>query len=53
MNINIMFNIFAATVIPRRENLHAINVTQLEKNAILVCYDSKYKASNSAVFFGN
>lgn len=34
-------NTVTATVIPRRENLHVINVTQLEKNAILVCYDSK------------
>ena len=33
--------IFAATVIPRRENLLVINVTQLEKDAILVCYDSE------------
>ncbi|XP_076226191.1 MAP4K3-like protein hppy isoform X8 [Nomia melanderi] len=33
----------SATVIPRRENLHVINVTQLEKNAILVCYDNVVK----------
>ncbi|XP_076682134.1 MAP4K3-like protein hppy isoform X13 [Andrena cerasifolii] len=32
-----------STVIPRRENLHVINVTQLEKNAILVCYDNVVK----------
>ncbi|XP_053984028.1 mitogen-activated protein kinase kinase kinase kinase 5 isoform X6 [Hylaeus anthracinus] len=30
----------SATVIPRRENLNAINVTQLDKNSILVCYDN-------------
>ncbi|XP_046675812.1 mitogen-activated protein kinase kinase kinase kinase 5 isoform X4 [Homalodisca vitripennis] len=29
-----------ATVVPRRENLQIINVTQLEKDAILVCYSS-------------
>ncbi|XP_075211270.1 MAP4K3-like protein hppy isoform X3 [Lycorma delicatula] len=29
-----------ATVIPRRENVNIINVTQLEKDAILVCYAS-------------
>ena len=34
---------FLATVIPRRENLNIINVTQLEKDAILVCYSSKLK----------
>ncbi|XP_017754265.1 PREDICTED: mitogen-activated protein kinase kinase kinase kinase 5 isoform X2 [Eufriesea mexicana] len=33
----------SATVILRRENLHVINVTQLEKNAILVCYDNVVK----------
>lgn len=35
-------NIVSATVIPRRENLNVINVTQFEKDAILVCYDSEY-----------
>lgn len=35
-------NIISATVIPRRENLNVINVTQFEKDAILVCYDSEY-----------
>lgn len=35
-------NIVLATVIPRRENLNVINVTQFEKDAILVCYDSEY-----------
>lgn len=35
-------NMISATVIPRRENLNVINVTQFEKDAILVCYDSKY-----------
>lgn len=30
-----------ATVIPRRENLNVINVTQFEKDVILVCYDSE------------
>lgn len=34
-------NIVSATVIPRRENLNVINVTQFEKDAILVCYDSE------------
>uniref|UniRef100_A0A1B6LQR5 Mitogen-activated protein kinase kinase kinase kinase n=1 Tax=Graphocephala atropunctata TaxID=36148 RepID=A0A1B6LQR5_9HEMI len=29
-----------ATVVPRRENLQIINVTQLEKDAILVCYSN-------------
>uniref|UniRef100_A0A1B6D1M6 Mitogen-activated protein kinase kinase kinase kinase n=1 Tax=Clastoptera arizonana TaxID=38151 RepID=A0A1B6D1M6_9HEMI len=29
-----------ATVIPRRENLNIINVTQLEKDSILVCYSN-------------
>ncbi|XP_035741943.1 mitogen-activated protein kinase kinase kinase kinase 5-like isoform X3 [Vespa mandarinia] len=33
----------SATVIPRRENLHVINVTQLEKDAILVCYENVVK----------
>ncbi|KOC65282.1 Mitogen-activated protein kinase kinase kinase kinase 3 [Habropoda laboriosa] len=33
----------SATVIPRRENLHVINVAQLERNAILVCYDNVVK----------
>lgn len=33
----------SATVIPRRENLNVINVTQLEKDAILVCYDNVVK----------
>lgn len=28
-----------ATVIPRRENLDIVNVTQLDKDSILVCYD--------------
>ncbi|XP_049773785.1 mitogen-activated protein kinase kinase kinase kinase 5 isoform X3 [Schistocerca cancellata] len=32
-----------ATVIPRRENLNIVNVTQLEKDAILVCYDKTVK----------
>lgn len=35
-------NIVSATVIPRRENLNVISVTQFEKDAILVCYDSEY-----------
>lgn len=35
-------NIVSATVIPRRENLNVINVTQFEKDAILVCYESEY-----------
>ncbi|XP_033211274.1 mitogen-activated protein kinase kinase kinase kinase 5 isoform X3 [Belonocnema kinseyi] len=33
----------SATVIPRRENLQVINVTQIEKDAILVCYDNVIK----------
>ncbi|XP_018917737.1 mitogen-activated protein kinase kinase kinase kinase 5 isoform X3 [Bemisia tabaci] len=32
-----------ATVIPRRENMKIVNVTQLEKDAILVCYDNKVR----------
>ncbi|XP_070517946.1 mitogen-activated protein kinase kinase kinase kinase 5 isoform X6 [Cardiocondyla obscurior] len=33
----------SATVIPRRENLNVINVTQFEKDAILVCYENVVK----------
>ncbi|XP_011263793.1 mitogen-activated protein kinase kinase kinase kinase 5 isoform X1 [Camponotus floridanus] len=33
----------SATVIPRRENLNVINVTQFEKDVILVCYDNVVK----------
>ncbi|XP_011878052.1 PREDICTED: mitogen-activated protein kinase kinase kinase kinase 5 isoform X1 [Vollenhovia emeryi] len=33
----------SATVIPRRENLNVINVTQFEKDAILVCYENMVK----------
>lgn len=29
------------TIVPRHETMKIINVTQLEKDAILVCYDSK------------
>ncbi|XP_060519377.1 mitogen-activated protein kinase kinase kinase kinase 5 isoform X2 [Cylas formicarius] len=29
-----------ATVVPRRENLDIVNVTQLDKDSILVCYDN-------------
>ena len=32
-----------ATVVPKRENLQIINVTQLEKDAILVCYSNIVK----------
>ncbi|XP_066256375.1 mitogen-activated protein kinase kinase kinase kinase 5 isoform X2 [Euwallacea similis] len=32
-----------ATVIPRRENLNIANVTQLDKDVILVCYDNLVK----------
>lgn len=32
-----------ATVIPRRENLNIVNVTQLDKDIILVCYDDVIK----------
>ena len=31
-----------ATVVSRQNNLNIVNVTQIEKDAILVCYDSKY-----------
>ncbi|XP_030763051.1 mitogen-activated protein kinase kinase kinase kinase 5 isoform X6 [Sitophilus oryzae] len=29
-----------ATIIPKRENLNIVNVTQLDKDSILVCYDN-------------
>lgn len=29
-----------ATVVPRRENLDIVNVTQLDKESIIVCYDN-------------
>ena len=29
-----------ATVIPKRENLNIVNVTQVDKDSILVCYDN-------------
>lgn len=32
-----------ATVIPKRENLNIISVFQMEKDAILVCYDNLVK----------
>ncbi|XP_031356192.1 mitogen-activated protein kinase kinase kinase kinase 5 isoform X4 [Photinus pyralis] len=32
-----------ATVIPKRENLNVVDVTQLEKDAILICYDNLVK----------
>lgn len=32
-----------ATVIPKRENLNIVSVTQLEKDSVLVCYDSVVK----------
>lgn len=32
-----------ATVIPKRENLNIVNVTQLDKDSILVCYDDIVK----------
>lgn len=32
-----------ATVIPKRENLNIVNVTQIEKDSILVCYDNVVK----------
>ncbi len=34
------------TVIPRHDSLNIINVTQLEKDTILVCYDSKHSFSH-------
>ncbi|OAD58992.1 Mitogen-activated protein kinase kinase kinase kinase 3 [Eufriesea mexicana] len=43
INMNSGASWFHTTVILRRENLHVINVTQLEKNAILVCYDNVVK----------
>jgi hypothetical protein len=36
------FYSFTATVVPRREYINVISVSQLEKDAILVCYDSKF-----------
>ncbi|XP_056632163.1 mitogen-activated protein kinase kinase kinase kinase 5 isoform X7 [Diorhabda sublineata] len=35
-----------ATVIPRRENLEIVNVTQLDKDSILVCYDNVIRIVN-------
>lgn len=32
-----------ATVIPKRENLNIVSVNQLEKDAILICYDNVVK----------
>lgn len=32
-----------ATVIPKRENLNIVNVTQLDKDSILICYDNVVK----------
>lgn len=32
-----------ATVIPRREHLRITKVHQLDKDAVLVCYDSEYR----------
>lgn len=32
-----------ATVIPKRENLNIVNVTQLDKDSILMCYDNVVK----------
>ncbi|XP_015111937.1 mitogen-activated protein kinase kinase kinase kinase 5 isoform X4 [Diachasma alloeum] len=36
----------SATVIPRRENLQVINVTQFDKDSILVCHDNIVKFVN-------
>ncbi|XP_063995830.1 mitogen-activated protein kinase kinase kinase kinase 5 isoform X5 [Diachasmimorpha longicaudata] len=36
----------SATVIPRRENLQVINVTQFDKDSILVCHDNVVKFVN-------
>lgn len=36
----------SATVIPKRENLQIVNVTQIEKDSILVCYDNLVKIIN-------
>lgn len=46
--LDLLFTVFffcynTATVVPRRENINVTNVSQLEKDAILVCYDSKFK----------
>ncbi|CAG9856132.1 unnamed protein product [Phyllotreta striolata] len=36
-----------ATVIPRRENLDIVNVTQLDKDTILVCYENLIRIVNA------
>ena len=41
----------AQTVIPRHELMNIVSVTQLEKDTILVCYDSKLKFINSLCIF--
>ena len=33
------------TVVPRHELMNIVSVTQLEKDTILVCYDSEYKCN--------
>lgn len=33
--------VLAATVIPRRENVNVIHVSQMDKDAIIVCYDGE------------
>ncbi|XP_046401162.1 mitogen-activated protein kinase kinase kinase kinase 5 isoform X5 [Ischnura elegans] len=35
-----------ATVLPRRESINVVNVTQLDKDSVLVCYDSVVKIVN-------
>lgn len=37
------------TVVPRHENLNLVNVSQLDKDTILVCYDSEYSHQTSHV----
>jgi len=37
------FCYITATVVLRRENINVANVSQREKDAIIVCYDSKFK----------
>ncbi|XP_067130068.1 mitogen-activated protein kinase kinase kinase kinase 3-like isoform X2 [Centruroides vittatus] len=52
MNLNMTASWFGEdkdgteTILPRREHLNIINVTQLEKDTILVCYDNLVKVVN-------
>lgn len=38
-----------ATVVPRHELMNVRAVTQLEKDTILVCYDSKFRSFKSSL----